>query len=1193
MSMIGAIARFEMRYHLRQPLFYILTVLYFILTFFAVTSDAVQIGGAVGNVNRNAPYVIMQFLLVMSVFGVLTTTAFVANAVHRDFELGTDALFFSAPIRKWQYLAGRFIGSFTVGAMVYLGVVLAIMIGSFMPWLDKERLGPFELWPYIFSVFFLILPTLFLIAAIFFSVAALTRSMMATYSSVVAFFVAYFVSRAFMRDLDNERIGTILDPFGIAAFGLTTRYWTVFQKNTEVLPIEGPFLVNRILWTLVALLILGLAFWRFDPTAAIRKARKKKVKAADPAATAPVTPVALTIPKVSQRFGGVASSRQYLAATRQETKAVVKSIPFIIIVLLGVFNIWGNSTSLGSLFGTPVLPVTAVMVNVISGGFGLFAVIIAAFYAGDIVFRERTLRLNEVTDAMPSPTWVIWASKLTALVVVVVIAICAGVLTTMIIQTAKGYYNYELGVYAKGLAMDVAPGVLLLAGLAFVLQTILNNKYLGFFGMMIFLVLDGVLSALDLEHRLYGFGSTPPGDYSDMNGWGHFVLPRATLLTYWFLFIATLIVIGHLLWVRGTDSALRQRLRGARRRLTGPAFAALSIFFLAFVSTGCYVFYNTNVLNKYRTTKDGEKLQASVEKAYKKYDGLPQPRITAVKADVAIYPRQRAVDVHGTYALVNKTGRPVSELHVTYDNDLQTVDVTIPGAKVRSDDSTLGYRIYTLAQPMAPNATVTMTFHTAWAARGFVNGRSNTSVVENGTFINNGAFFPHLGYIDSVELQDRNKRRKYGLGPLARMKPQSDLMARMDNQISREADWIDLDTTVSTSADQIALAPGYLQRTWLEDDRRFFHYKTTSPILAFWSYLSARYSVKRDSWKGIPIEIYHDAKHPYNVDRMIDGVKKSLDYFTTNFSPYQHKQVRILEFPRYAAFAQSFPNTIPFSESIGFIADLRKKEEIDYVFYVTSHEVAHQWWAHQVIGGNVQGATMLVETLAQYSALMVMEKEYGREQMQKFLRYELDRYLRSRGGELVAEMPLSLVENQQYIHYRKGSLVMYALRDAIGEANVNAALAKFIRAEGFSGPPYTTAGELVRLFREVTPPQYQNLVTDLFERIILFDNSVREAGTTKRPDGKYLVKMTVASSKLQSDGKGEEKPIAIDDWIDIGVFAAGKKEALGKTLFMEKRRITKASETFEIVVNEKPARAGIDPYNKLIDRNPKDNTKGM
>src|ERR1044071_1620643 len=150
--MFAAITKFELKYHLRAPLFYILTLVFFLITFGAVTSDEITIGGSVGNVNRNAPYVIMLFLLVMSVFGILTTTAFVANSVHRDFELGTDSLFFSSPIKKWQYLGGRFLGSFTVGVMVYLGVVLAILIGSMMPWIDKARLGPFELFPYAYSL---------------------------------------------------------------------------------------------------------------------------------------------------------------------------------------------------------------------------------------------------------------------------------------------------------------------------------------------------------------------------------------------------------------------------------------------------------------------------------------------------------------------------------------------------------------------------------------------------------------------------------------------------------------------------------------------------------------------------------------------------------------------------------------------------------------------------------------------------------------------------------------------------------------------------------------------------------------------------------------------------------------------------------------------------------------------------------
>lgn len=208
--------------------------------------------------------------------------------------------------------------------------------------------------------------------------------------------------------------------------------------------------------------------------------------------------------------------------------------------------------------------------------------------------------------------------------------------------------------------------------------------------------------------------------------------------------------------------------------------------------------------------------------------------------------------------------------------------------------------------------------------------------------------------------------------------------------------------------------------------------------------------------------------------------------------------------------------------------------------------------------------------------------------MQKFLRYELDRYLRDRGSELVAEMPLSLVENQAYIHYRKGSLVMYALRDYIGEERVNAALKKFIADYGHSGPPYPTAQDLVRYFRAEAPPEYQELITDLFERIVLFDNQTRMVSSDKRADGKYVVKLTVASTKLRGDDKGEEQPVPLNDLIDIGVL--GEKD---KVLFLEKRRMTKPVETFELVVTEKPVKGGIDPFNKLIDRNPKDNVKSL
>lgn len=1188
--MLTEITRFEVRFHVRQLVFYVCLVLFFLLTFGAVTSDSVQIGGSIGNVNRNAPFVIMQFLLVMSVFSVFTTTAFVSNAALRDFDLGTDALFFSSPIRKRDYLLGRFAGSILVSFLIYFGVVGGIMIGSFMPWLEKERIGPFTLAPYLYSLAVLIAPTVLLVGAIFFSVAALTRSTMATYASTVAFLVGYIVAAAIAgNSLENEKLASLFDPFGLASFGIATRYWTVAERNTRVLPLEGVFLWNRVIWVSVAIAIFAFTLWRFRFETGSRKSRRKpKTEAAQPSEATTITAVA--IPEVAESGSWLTQFRSTLG---MELASVFKSIPFLIILLLGLANVASGAYFAGALFDTKIYPVTGTMLTTINNAFLLFVMIIVTFYSGEIVWRERQMKLSEVTDAMPVPSSAVWGGKLAALFAIVVFLLFTAMLATMSVQTAKGYYHYELGLYARGLFITILVPMLMIAALAFVLQIVANNKYVGFLGMLLYFVSMPVLPAMHFEHNLYLFAQSPPAPYSDMNGYGHYVAPLSWFNLYWAFFCGLLVAAGHLMWMRGTDTALKQRLRIAAGRFRRPAVLSVAALTVAFLATGCYIFYNTNILNHYRTRRDVEKRSADYEKKYKRYEYAPHPKITDVQADVDLYPERRSALIRGTYVMQNKTSAPIAELHVSTDPDATRTVMSIPGASVRSADKDYGYTIYRLEPPLMPGAALKMRFTVAVENHGFVNGNASNAIVANGTFINNFQYFPHLGYQPGNELQDRNKRKKYGLAPVQRLPKIDDPRGRVVNQLTDESDWLNLDTTVSTSPDQIAIAPGYLQKEWTANGRRYFRYKTTSPILGFWSYLSARYEVKRDHWKDVAIEIYYDAKHPYNVNRMIEAVKRSLDYYTVNFSPYQHKQVRILEFPRYATFAQSFPNTIPYSESLGFIADVRDKTAIDYIFYVTAHEVAHQWWAHQVIGARVQGTTMITETMAQYSALMVMEKEYGRNQMRKFLRYELNSYLQGRGGELVAEMPLELVENQAYIHYRKGSLVMYALRDSIGEENVNAALRNIIHRWAFQGPPYVRSSEMVDAFRAVTPPGKQSILHDLFETITLYDNKASEATATALPGGKYRVKVTVESKKLRVDGMGNETAVPVDDWVDVGVMARGANKDDDRVLVIEKRHITTPSATFEFVVEGKPTKAGIDPLNKLIDRNPQDNTKAI
>jgi hypothetical protein len=729
--------------------------------------------------------------------------------------------------------------------------------------------------------------------------------------------------------------------------------------------------------------------------------------------------------------------------------------------------------------------------------------------------------------------------------------------------------------------------------LAIVFQVWFNHKFVGYLAIIGVFVSWMVLPALDFDHNLVSFGGAPMTPYSDMNGYGHFIAGWAWFSGYWTLFTLAALLVAAAFWVRGTPDELRTRVRLAKSRLAGRSGLLLAGLVVASLATGAWILYNTTVLNPYRASDTALDLRADYEKTWRKIEGLAQPRIIATDNEVQIYPDERRVTIDGHYRMRNKTAQAIPELVVYLDPDIREVEFSVPGATLKQHDEAHGMRVYAFATPLAPGAEFDFGYVIDLASAGFTNSGTPGRVHHNGTFFDNLGYFPAFGYQREREIQDRNERRDRELGDPRRM-PKLETATRTETYLSDDSDWIDFKSTVCTSPDQIAMAPGYLQREWTDAGRRCFRYEMDAPILGFWAYLSADWEVKRDRWNDVAIEVYYDRKHPYNVDRMIAATKKSLDYFTANFGPYQHRQFRILEFPGYATFAQAFPNTIPYSEAIGFITDLEAEGAVDYVFYVTAHELAHQWWAHQVMGADAQGSTLMSETMAQYSALMVMEREYGPEKMRKFLKHELDSYLRGRGGEIIEELPLDHVEsNQGYVHYRKGSLVMYRLKEALGADAINQALRNYIAKVKFQEPPYTVSTELVAEFRAVAPSNQQQLITDLFERISFYDNRAEEVTTKKLDSGKYEVTIAWKAGKKLSDGIGKESELALGDDIDIGVFArpAGGDEDDEKVLYLKKHRIDKSEGKVTVIVDELPYDAGIDPLNKLIDRVSNDNRK--
>lgn len=1183
--------RFDLAYQLRQPLFWLCAIGMGALAFGASGSDALQLGGTSGNVKRNAPTVVAQFFIFFSVLSMFIVTLFIAAPVVRDSEVGIADILFATPMRKRDYLIGRFAAGLVVCLGIFVLIAVGLMLGPLMLALDPQRLGPFSLYAYGWSFAIIVIPNLLFIGALLLLLAATTRSMMMVYVGLLAFFVLWATAGTLTRDIGTVWISTVLDPFGMRAYSRAIRYFSAAQSNAGLPLFSGYLLANRALWSGIALLMFGATLALFKPqrmgTARARFRTQKHVALTAPAQAGKWV-------RAAPRFDRSTAWRQCWHILRFDAAAVFKSVPFMVMMLIGTLNLVESMVSAASLYGTPSYPVTGAMLKQLTYSYNFILVIIVTFYAGELIFKERQARIADLSDAMPVRNWVPLLAKSLALVAVILGFMFGGAVVAIGFQLIKGGVPVEPVLYLKGILLGSLPFVLM--GLcALALQVLANNKFVGYLTMLLLMLSQMALRTMNLDHNLYNFAGLPAVPYSDMNGYGHFLYGWSWYALYWSLCTVALLVVAQAFWVRGTATTWRVRIRQARRRLHGNAGAALVLSLAAFAGSGVWIFYNTTILNAYETGDAKMDRQARYEKLYRQYKDLPHPKVTDVRAEVDIYPAERRLALRGRYVLQNKSAIPLDTLRIQESRDGETTWAKLPRHQVIVDDKESGFKILKLAQAIAPGRSVELDFNVNVRRAGFSNSGAADSINLNGTFFNNAEFFPHFGYDSSIELLNPHERRKRGLGAPERMRKLEDDAARANTVYGADADWIRFDTTVSTSSDQIAIAPGYLQKQWQLGARRYFHYTMDQPIMPFFTFLSGRWEVRKADWRGLPIEIYYDKKHGYNVDRMVSATQKTLDYFDAQLTPYQHRQVRILEFPNYRGNAQSFANTIPYSEDMGFIADLRDKDDIDYVLYMTAHEMAHQWWGHQVVGADVQGATMLMETLAQYSALMVMEKEYGRAKLRRFLRYELDSYLSGRGRGLLEEQPLFRVENEPYIHYRKGALILYRLRDEIGEAAVNRALKQFLVAKRFQQAPFTTTRELLGYIRAEAPADQQALITDMFEKIVFYDNRVTTATASQRADGKWDVTMQLHLAKIEADGKGAETVRKYDEAVEVAVFARppGAGENDERILYTEKRMLQGSDPTFTVTVAEKPYDVGVDPYNKMIDRVARDNRKAI
>jgi ABC-2 type transport system permease protein len=1205
--------RFEILYQLRRVRIWLYLSVLFVVAFLLTQNniDEAREGGAL----VGSPYAIAAATVISNMLWVVMATAVAGNAAARDRQTQMHPLVFTTPVRKADYLGGRFLAAFVLNALTMLAVPLGILSALLVFRVETEIRVSFSPAAYISAYLLIALPAAFAATALQFSLATLSRRAVASYLASIFFFLSGIVAGAVAEVLQMPTLGKLLDPVGFfTVVGTLSRAWTPIEKNTLLVGLEASMLATRAVWLGIGLCLLAFTHYRFrfsHPTSArpwrigfawpARKPRPEAVSARPSSR------------RVEQTFGVAMHARQTLLIARDSFRAIATSrVGLVFLCLLAMIvslGVWANLQRAGVPFVPRTERILMLVTSALTNSATPWVIIplLTVFWAGELVWRERDAGLAEMTDAAPVPEWVLFLGKFLGLGLILVAWTALLTMAGMLAQMVRGYFQFEISLYLRALFGLQLAEYLLFAVLAFAIHIIVSEKYLGYFATLTAYALIAFAPRLGIEHRLLVYGSDPGWFFSDMRGFGASLAPWMWFKAYWAAWAVLLAVIARLLWMRGKDGDLRTRLQLARHRFAGATAGVAAAAAALILALGGFIFYNTNVLNAYDTAADRTARSVEYERRYRQYEEMPQPRLTTTTLQVEIYPERREAQIRGTYHLVNNGAAVIRAVHLsTAEQQVETRAVSLDRPLARTlEDETLGYRIYDLEQPLEPGDSLRLTFEVSYRPRGFRNSGAAASVVANGTYFTNLEWLPAIGYQRNRELTASGLRRLHGLAARSAL-PSLDEADEYEVRAGGAA--VSVEAIVGTSDDQIAIGPGTLLRTWTAPStgsgragRRYFQYATEAPIGGRYAFFSARYAVHQDvistaspstGSRQVAIQVYHHPTHAGIVDRMTASVKATLDYCTKQLGPYPYSNIRLIENPTRGMGAHAESTTVDYGDDFSLLNS--GPADLDLVFAVVAHETAHQWWGMQVGPAPIEGSGLLVEGLATYTAIELVETALGPEQLRRYLGFMREEV---RAPRTRAAAPL-LRAADRFAYYRRGPFALYAMREYIGKDRMDAALRQIFEKHRSGTPPLPTSLDLYRELEAVTPQAFQSLLSDLFEKNTFWALETERVAAKQADAGTWQVTLNVRARKRVVDENGIETEVPMDDPVDIGVFAARAQSDSNQMIYLQKHRIRSGAQTITVTVpaptdGGELTRAGIDPKLLLNDWDTEDNVKAV
>ncbi|MCE6989801.1 ABC transporter permease [Dyadobacter sp. CY323] len=1187
------IFRFEFAYQVRRPWPWLFSGVLLVLSFLMIRDGSVS-EVLYADFFLNSPFSIALTTVFGSLIWLIMAAAIAGEAASRDVASGMYPLLYTTPVSKAEYLGGRFLAAFILNALLLLSVQAGILLGTYLPGVDAELIGPFRPAAFLTAYIFISLPNAFAAVAIQFCLAAQSGRAMASYlGSFFIVFMGFFVASLLFF---KRSIGTLLDPIGIRFIVEDIAHlWTPIEKNTRLLELEGEILANRLLWLGMGLLVVMLTYLRFRFThrTGSRRGNRSRANSADADVPVPGDVIeenkSSSAPHLPHSIGFAFHTRQTLAIARASFRSIATSwAGLTMLVFIPLLAILVIIDQMGSM-GTPILPTTSRVTPELTGSMSdelnrwVIVPFLIVFFAGELVWRERDAGISEITDAMPGSEWPLFLGKFFGIALVLALFMAMLTVAGVLSQVILGYQHFEIVLYLKILFGFQLIEYLIFALLAVVVHVVVDQKYIGHLVAVLSFVFVSLLAGmLGIEHNLLIYGAGPKWSHSEMIGFGSSTGPWLWFKLYWAAWGLLLAVVARLLWVRGVKKDLSVRIQIARRRLAGPTVWVGSSAVALILALGGFIFYNTNILNKYSTTPEIKHLQAEYERRYRQYADKPQPELTATRLQVEIYPEQRTVAIQGTYTLVNPHSQAIDSIHIaTATGIVQTKSLRFDRtARPVIEDNEHGYRIYALDEPLAAGDTLKLHFNLFFERRGFSNFGNDPALGENGIYFTSEKLFPFIGYRRHRELISSADRRKYGLEARPVI---AALYAAEGQEPGSRGGGIAFEAVVGTSKGQVAVAPGALRRSYGKGDRSYFHYAADAPLGSEWAFFSADYTIHEEQWlnpdksgQDIAIRIYHHPAHTAHVKRVAQSTQASLDYYINQFGPYPYRHITLVEHPgARGTGGHADAGLVSYGQGFEYWIPKNEENSLDFPNFVIAHEMAHQWTLPYAI---VEGLSFLSEGLATYSALQAVKASRGGQQLRRLLQQLREHHPHApirRGEPLLRAL-------DPYLGYRRGPFAMYALSEYIGSDKVNGALRELVKKHDAPTAPLATTLDLYRELKAVTPDSLKYLLHDLFEVNTYWEFKTGHTVAKQTSAGTWEVALTVRARKTVYDSAGVVTEPRMDDWVQIGVFAETKNgDELSKPLHVQMHRIHSGQQTITVTVPDKPVRAGLDPYHLL------------